>query len=169
MSDKNFTLPLVYKPSPDLMGKIILSDKRVMNAITKCLVNTSEDVYQVASTQFMHSPLNCVLYVAKPESAYPPIIINMTEIVNDTFISQAIRCCTETYEEYCHEHFGPPNIPFAKESRCDLWTTEYLLVSKDAMLNNDDPRHPLIEILNGIVKYNWICLSENGLVKLSDK
>ncbi|KAL9557933.1 hypothetical protein MBANPS3_001163 [Mucor bainieri] len=185
MSDnKSFTIPLVYEAGRDLIGKIVLSDKRVVNAMTQCLVAAPNDVYQVASTGFMHSPLNCVLYVASPGSGYPPIIINIAEKVNTEFINQVIMRCTEIYKQYTRlalcimvgteeidqvvmktslEH----NIPFAREARCDFWATECLLVSKDAMLNHDDPRHPLIEILNGIIKYKWVFLSEDGLLKPS--
>ncbi|EPB82792.1 hypothetical protein HMPREF1544_10451 [Mucor circinelloides 1006PhL] len=183
MSDNSgFTLPLVYKAGPDLIGKIILSDKRAMNAMALHLVGASEDTYHVASTGFMHSPMNCVLYTANPESAYPPIVVNITEKVDTNYINEVIRRCTEIYERHAllprciivgteeidqiiMDSSMNKNIPFARETRCDFWATDCLLVSKDAMLNHDDPRHPLIEILNGVIKYKWVCLSEDGLTQ----
>ncbi|KAF1796997.1 hypothetical protein FB192DRAFT_1347227 [Mucor lusitanicus] len=181
LDNNGFTLPLTYKPHPDLIGKIILSDQRVMNAMTQFLVYAPQDAYQVASTAFMRSPANCVLYTAKnPESLYPPIIINIAEKIDTEFVQQVIYLCTEIYTRYEHlalcimvgtEEIDQivmnstmnHNIPFARETRCDFWATECLLVSKDAMLNHDDPRHPLIEILNGIIKYNSVVLSNDSL------
>ncbi|KAK4514382.1 Aldo_ket_red domain-containing protein [Mucor velutinosus] len=104
--------------------------------------------------------------------------------MDNDFISQAIECCkgiyllytllprciivgTEEIDQIVVNTSMNQNISFARGIRCDFWAIKCLLVSKDAMLNHDDARHPLIEILNGIAKYNWVSLSKEDLIKSS--
>ncbi|ORE03556.1 hypothetical protein BCV72DRAFT_308107 [Rhizopus microsporus var. microsporus] len=88
----DYLLPEEFATGSDLISKVVLADKRIINIICKSLNNSPQDHYMAAPSEFLDKNACNVLYLPKVAlSEYPPIIIEVQKNVNEKYMSRAAR------------------------------------------------------------------------------
>ncbi|KAG2235193.1 hypothetical protein INT48_003537 [Thamnidium elegans] len=97
-------LPLKLKPGTDLSSKLLLNDTSIINLIVKSLLeeHTPSNLYYSAQTEWADGSKSDVLYVPKTDitDASPPILIEIQNRVDQSFMSRLIRNCTYVFDRY---------------------------------------------------------------------
>ncbi|KAI9350415.1 hypothetical protein BD770DRAFT_326575, partial [Pilaira anomala] len=97
----NFVVPTEYFPGIDLTSKVILTDKRIIDIITKTLVAAPKGSYVIEPIYFIHKRVCNVLYIPHDlPNSLPSILINTIEAFDDTKLNQIIQQCTNIFEMY---------------------------------------------------------------------
>ncbi|KAI9487442.1 MAG: hypothetical protein EXX96DRAFT_553203 [Benjaminiella poitrasii] len=97
----DYLLPKEHVPGSDLISKAVLIDTRIINIISKSLVDAPEDQYTVAPNELLNKCACDVLYLPRTiVSEYPPIIIEIQRDVNEKYMGRAIKYSTLVYEKY---------------------------------------------------------------------
>ncbi|KAG0749666.1 hypothetical protein G6F16_004842 [Rhizopus arrhizus] len=148
----DYLLPKEHVPGSDLISKVVLTDTRIINIISKSLVNASEDQYTAAQNEFLNKCACDVLYLPKAiDSEYPPIIIEVQKDVNENYMCRAVKYSILVYEKY-EKHpvvliVGVSSVtasinnilapatshPFSKEIPSLFWAKRCLLVSSTTL------------------------------------
>lgn len=119
-----------------------------------------------------------ILYIPHgTQNSLPPILINISERLDNLNLSQIIQYCTDIFEYYnslpicliisqkrvnenifdqtsqCQE------LSFLREIQCTFWAKKYLLLSEDNINKNEMKNHPLLEIGMATKRHKKIILS----------
>lgn len=167
-----------------MISKVILTDERIINIITKTLVKAPKGSYVIEPIEFIHKRVCNVLYIPHdlPNNS-PSIVINTIETFDETKFNQIIQQCTNIFEMYntlpicviiVAQQLDESNIeqsslyqelPFLREIPCTFWAKQCLLVSsKDSRINkNQLKHHPLLDIIIAITSNEKVILSNDDL------
>ncbi|EIE81082.1 hypothetical protein RO3G_05787 [Rhizopus delemar RA 99-880] len=97
----NFVLPTEYTPRNDLICDLILTDQRIINIVTKSLINASENSYVSAPKELPNNYACNILYIPDgTQNSLPPILINVSEKLDNLKMSQIIQHCTDIWDHY---------------------------------------------------------------------
>ncbi|KAG1043524.1 hypothetical protein G6F43_011634 [Rhizopus delemar] len=162
--DNDRLLPYHHRPGTDVISKLILTDKQVINVLSNVLVpEAAEDSYFPASTEFITGKKCDVLYAPRdPLSSFLPILIEIQNQVDDKFLTRAIHYCTLIYNRYNKLPiivvFGIANVtlslqskavdsefPFARQLPNLGWAERCLLLTSSTLQMNQEENtlHPL--------------------------
>lgn len=96
----NFVFPIEYTPRNDLIWNLILTDQRIINIVTnKSLINLSENSYVSTPKKLSNNGAYNILYIPHgTQNSLPPILINISEKLDNLNLSQIIQHCTDISE-----------------------------------------------------------------------
>ncbi|KAI8641165.1 hypothetical protein BD408DRAFT_433503 [Parasitella parasitica] len=163
----NCALPYNYRPGTDLISKMVLTDTQTINMLIKVLVpEVAEDHYAATPTEFINKNKCDVLYTPHdPLSAFPPVLIEVQNQVDEKFLVRAIHYSTLIYERYKKRpilviigvasataqfmSLTAPNSDFlfARHISCIGWAKRCLVLTSSTLKvnehNTDEELHPL--------------------------
>ncbi|KAI9010830.1 hypothetical protein CLU79DRAFT_690075, partial [Phycomyces nitens] len=86
----------------DLSIKIILQSLNIINKLTMSINEAPSDTYNAASTTFSDGTECDVLYMPESNmfSNFPPIIIEIQQVVNIDLMDRAIQYCLNVRRKY---------------------------------------------------------------------
>ncbi|CAO3701944.1 unnamed protein product [Rhizopus stolonifer] len=127
---ERFKLPLKWKPSTDLMSKMLLSDPEIMRIIIHSLigVDVSPDSYSVVPTEWADGSRSDMVYAST--KLPPPILIEVQYQVNQDHSHQSFSSA-EFQNEFTVSAEG-----LLLETVCKFWAKKYFLLTTDAVSNH---------------------------------
>ncbi|KAI8977683.1 hypothetical protein BDF20DRAFT_876306 [Mycotypha africana] len=179
-----FIVPTEYCPGVDLISKIVLSDSRIVNAITISIVKAEKDSYVAELLGFMHQNYGAVLYTPHNfETDLPPIVINIIDTFEEKKFNQIIQQCTNIFEQYntlpicviivvqqldekiIEQSSQHHDLPLLREIPCAFWAKQCIIMSsKDIKLNKSEVKHhPLLDIIIAITSNEKVILCNDSL------
>lgn len=163
----NLVIPNEYTPRNYLIYNLILTDKRIINIITKSLLNAPKNSYTYTARELSDNCAFNTLYIPLgTQSSLPPILVNISEKLDNLNMSQIIQHCSDIFERYnslpiCliisqqkvndnifNRTTQYQELSFVREIQCTFWAKKCLLLSEDNIDNrNEIENHPLLEIV----------------------
>ncbi|KAI9486352.1 MAG: hypothetical protein EXX96DRAFT_604516 [Benjaminiella poitrasii] len=97
----NFVIPNEYTLRNYLIYSLILTDQRIINIITKSLLNAPKNSYIYTTKELSDNCAFNTLYIPLgTQSSLPPILVNISEKLDNLNISQIIQHCSDIFERY---------------------------------------------------------------------
>ncbi|ORX62725.1 hypothetical protein DM01DRAFT_1403177 [Hesseltinella vesiculosa] len=85
----------------DMISKLILQEKQILNLIVQYLIGTeAEDMYRTSPTEWFNGTRSDVLFTCDADPSMPPILIEVQQVVDDTFMRRLIGYCVSLEKQY---------------------------------------------------------------------
>jgi hypothetical protein len=149
------------------MSKIMLKDERLIDIIVKDLVgnHASSELYTLGRCEWTNKTISDVLYLPTT-SAFPPVLVEIQNKVNENFIGRAIKYCISLKEEYgvlpimlifsvkgfanerLKSRFNSTNNSYLDDVSCDFWAQKCQIISPKSIENHllQTPLNPLVAL-----------------------
>ncbi|RCH81864.1 hypothetical protein CU098_006153, partial [Rhizopus stolonifer] len=124
-------IPQKYKPVSDLMSKAMLENKEVMNLIlTSIIGNHAKDLYMPRTCEWIDGNCADMVYgpILPPSNALPPIVVEVQNVVNDSFMHCLQKYCNHVYETF--GNIKPIALTLCVKSIREVFTNDYYNTEK---------------------------------------
>lgn len=130
----------------------LLRDQRVIDLVTKSLVNVADNTYIAGQSDFVDGTSCDVLYIPRSAdmNSLPPIVLEIQRTVNDKFMSvpsdtarQSLKhmancrflsfCVSDVNSSTMTKFSASRDLFFAREAHCDFWAKRCILLSKTTL------------------------------------